>query len=260
LYLLLVFPISLFKHLGSYALKLLCAISELSSTKCLRIRPVLVLQVKAMAVTQLVQLDAELNYKLQQRGELPAGITPESLSHDNCKYKFFFKRGCGRHVAYRTLAAVRRRAANMRCPVCYPDAPYNTKKCGRARVVGKEEARLWEMLDRRSDLAWSAQDRIKGWRGRIDACVYFPLQRWLTIQVDGETHSTNPMKDRGVAEQLAKDARFGEEARQQGRCVLRLDARHSAAAWEAALQQAIASCSTAGSDAELICSTSEEEE
>lgn len=146
---------------------------------------------------------------------------------------------CGRHVLYRTKAALLANPACLQCPTCNGVWVYN--KCGRAVPVGVAEERLWHLLDKQVGLVWSLQDRIKGWKGGIDAVAYFPLQCWLCIQVDGPTHGRKCMSDR--RDQPIKDGDFNAIALGLGMSVLRLDELHSEGSWEAALTDALGQCS-----------------
>lgn len=127
------------------------------------------------------------------------------------------------------------------------------KKCGRLRPVGVDEARLWNILDRifPGDV-WSVQDRLRGWAGKVDACMYFPWETWLAIQVDGITHGRQCMRDK--PNQLQVDARFNSVAMAAGMSVVRLDTRHSDSAWEDALRRARDACRYETAPVQLFCS------
>jgi len=146
-------------------------------------------------------------------------------------------------MAYRTKAAVTNNPDTLLCPLCDPRGIGIYHACGLAVPVGRDEARLWNMLE--SEFpggAWSVQDRIRGeremWRGRVDACLYFPLQRWLVVQVDGMTHSKKCMSHKPQPFQLSKDADFNCIALAAQFSVLRLDTDLPDGVWRAALQAA----------------------
>ena len=163
----------------------------------------------------------------------------------NSTYQYFYKRRCargGKHVAYRSKAAVARRPGTLECPRCNPQAMFYRRKRGRCKPVGEDEFRLHELLDDKfPDLAWSIQDRIRGWRGgAVDVSIFFPMQRWLAIQVDGPTHRRSLMS--GRSDQASIDARFCEAATRAGWSVLRLNTEHSNYEWEIALNTALDAC------------------
>ncbi len=196
---------------------------------------------------------ARLNAQLRARGVLTSERSWDTISTNDCRHKFFVDRTCGQHVAYRTRAAVHRNPTTLECPVCNPGNTSITNRRGRARVVSPDEAKLWEMAFG-PGVEWSLQDRVPGWMGAVDVCVYLPLQHWLCIQVDGITHRGKPMSDR--REQLAKDDQFNATAISAGYSVLRLDARHHAGNWKSALQQALDHCKSAGNPPTLFHSHS----
>lgn len=175
-------------------------------------------------------------------------------SWDRCgdkstRLQWFYKRACGRHMAYRSKGAVARNLSTLQCPVCNPRGNMIFGRRGRARVVSPDEERLWKLLHELfgSNLHWSVQDRIKGWHGAVDVCLYYPLRCWLCVQVDGMTHrGKRCMSDRDEQRQLATDARFDAAALAQGRSVLRLDSKHGRASWRRALGQAVVACMSGG--------------
>jgi len=187
------------------------------------------------------QPDPILTIQLRSRGVLPSTINYGSVSKCNSTHKFMFKRRCNRHHAYRTKAAVVRRPDTLMCPACHPDGCKIFRVCGLLRPVGKDEARLWRILDSLfpGDV-WSVQDMVRGWRGRVDACMYFPWKTWVAIQVDGITHGKRFMPGRG--HQLEVDAKFNDVAMTTGMSVVRLDTDHTDSAWGEALQRARDAC------------------
>lgn len=190
--------------------------------------------------------DSTLSAKLVERGVLKAGVQWTRISPKDTVHKWLYKRACGRHYAYRTKGAVTKNPATLVCPLCHPRGLGVIKKCGRAKTVSQDELRLWRLLQLKFDAAgvvWSMQDRIKGWKGSIDVCLYFPLKRWLCIQVDGVTHwGKGCMSDRPEASQQRTDAAFDEVALRMGRSVLRLDLRHGGPRWAHALGRAVVAC------------------
>lgn len=138
----------------------------------------------------------------------------------------------------------------LQCPLCHAAGYKVYKKCGMARPVGKGEKRLWDMLDHKQGLAWSLQDRIEGWKGGVDACVHLGCARRLCIQVDGVTHKKKCMSTR--KNQPCIDARFDQSALAADYNVLRVDEDHSQGSWLAALDQALAACSSSGGCAQVF--------
>lgn len=204
-----------------------------------------------------------LNNKLREEGLLPPGVTFYGTAPSNSVHNFFHLRTCNTHVAYRTRAAVRRNPRTLGCPLCsLEDREHFWRMVGRSRLVGKGELRLWQILHIiLPPRAWSVQDRIRGWNGTIDACVYFPLQRWLCIQVDGITHSSRPM--RGKPDSLITHARFEHAALHpdpddsrpppyRAYNVLRLPEKDSDAAWESAIIRAVRACMQPGAPAQVF--------
>jgi hypothetical protein len=190
--------------------------------------------------------DTELNRQLIQRGLLD--LHEDKANPDDSISKFFYEREYGRHRALRSKAAVKRNPDTLQCPLCNPNAIILTQERGRSVVVGQGEKRLWRLLDE-GEWIWSSHDRIKGWRGAVDACVYFPLQQFLAIQVDGMTHNAKPMSDISREQQQMNDERFNSAAVKPqpegaGMCVLRLDPQHSEAAWRHALHTAVNACNS----------------
>jgi hypothetical protein len=122
--------------------------------------------------------------------------------------------------------------------------------------MGRDEFRLFELLDTMfPNLVWSAQDHVSGWRGgAVDVCVYFPLERWLTIQVDGPTHRDACMSDRPLERQQEIDDKFGAAAVAAGWSVMRLNTDHSNGAWVEALGRAVAACRDAGNSPQIFYS------
>lgn len=192
----------------------------------------------------------EFNERLKARGILPSNATWVGTAWHNRKYKFFWRRRCGKHVVYRTKAAVRKNPACLSCPLCDSAGIGVYKKCGRATPVGKLEPRLWRMLDHKSGLAWSLHDRIEGWKGGVDACVHLGTARRLCIQVDGMTHKKKCMSDK--RNQPAIDARFNSVATAAGYSVLRLEEDHSECSWQAALDEALSACRDTGAPARVM--------
>lgn len=189
----------------------------------------------------------EFNNMLRAVGRLPVGVVWGDTSWNNREHRFFVWRRCGRHPLYRTKAALAGNPASLDCPQCDPRGIGVYKRCGITRTVGDAEVRLWGMLERRPGLVWSLQDGcVKNWKGRIDACVYFPLHRWLCIQVDGMTHNKKMISTR--KHQPAVDERFNNMALSQGFSVLRLHEDHTAESWEAALATALQACSAEGAE------------
>lgn len=184
-----------------------------------------------------------INAQLRSRGLLRSRRTWVTISKRDTRHKFFVRRACDVHYTYRTRAAVASNPAALQCPVCNRDGTSITDRRGRARVVSPDEEWVWDELDERG-VVWSLQDRVSDWAGAVDACVYFPLQQWLCIQVDGITHKGKPMSDR--RDQLGKDALFDTSAVAAGFSVLRLDTRHNARTWATALDQALAHGSVRG--------------
>lgn len=187
---------------------------------------------------------------MRARGRLPSTACWGDTAWHNRKYKFFWRRRCGRHVVYRTKAAVRKNPAGPECPLCNSAGIAVYKRCGRARPVGKLEPRLWKMLDHKHDLTWSLHDRIEGWNGGVDACVHLGTARQLCIQVDGMTHKTKCMSDK--KNQPSIDALFNSVATGAGYSVLRLDEDHSEGSWQAALDEALSACMDTGAPAGLF--------
>jgi len=88
--------------------------------------------------------------------------------------------------ATRCLPHARCSSPQPHYPVCNPGDIIILKRHGRARVVSPDESKLWEMAFG-PGVEWPLQDRVPGWTGAVDVCVYLPLQHWLCIQVDGIT-------------------------------------------------------------------------
>lgn len=193
-----------------------------------------------------IEADTELNHQLIDRGLLDRH--EEKIGKNDSTRKVFYKRECGCHRALRSKAAVKRNAQTLECPICNTNAKILKSKRGRCVVVGEGEVRLWELLDKQG-WTWSLHDRIRGWLGVVDACVYFPLQQFLAIQVDGKTHNDKPMSDISKEKQAMTDRRFNSSAitptpPRAGMCVLRLDPQHSQRAWELALHTAVQACNS----------------
>ena len=199
-----------------------------------------------------VQQHAQLNVQLVADGYLEPNHALEHVADSTSKFQYFWHRQCGQHVAYRSKAAVRARPACLECPRCNPTSPFYTTRRGRAKVVGDDEFRLYALLDTKfPGLHWSMQDRVPTWAGgAVDVCIYFPLQRWMSVQVDGMTHARACMSDRNAETQAAIDSKFVATAIREGYAVLRLDTDLSNSAWEAALQEAIDACMAPGAPAE----------
>lgn len=198
----------------------------------------------------------QLNQWLVSTGRLPPTAGFGNIGNTNSKYKYFYVRQCGAHVAYRTKAAVTLRPGTLECPCCDPNSTFYYSTRGRCKTVGQGEDRLWSMLDRsQPKLWWSAQDRVPGWtKGLVDACVYAPLERMLAIQVDGPTHHRACMSGKTLEQQAAIDKRFCDSVNDKGWSVLRLDTRHSDSQWDQALKAAINACQNAAAPPQVFSS------
>ena len=193
----------------------------------------------------------EFNERLVREGRLKRSEEYGSHSVTNSTLQYFFYRQCGKHVAYRSRSAVDKRPGTLECPQCNRESRFYYRKRGMAKAFGKDEWRLLDMLDREfQDLVWSAQDHVAWkqgpqgvgrnvWPGAVDVCVYFPVHRYLAIQVDGLTHAERCMPGRPALVQGETDGTFVEMGTRAGWNVLRLNHKHSDNSWRVALQDAL---------------------
>jgi len=100
------------------------------------------------------QQDPVLNSRLLRTANF------QELSDGDTRYRWFYKRACGAHWAYRTERAVSANSNTLPCPVCHPMGYKIYIKCVRAMAISPGEENLWVLLVVKfpGQLVWSVQD------------------------------------------------------------------------------------------------------